>query len=559
MARRLGRLGWFTLLALGPAAHAATLHPNLTDDGVYVTAHCGRDAPNQSNCTLAAAIAFAQPGDTVSLEPPSPPGPYTLSLGELRIGKDITIRGVGARSTTISTAGCPPPAYCRVFYVDRAAVTISRLTIADGKASLGGGVLVQGAAPNNPNAMLTLSDCTVRDSTSVEGGGIAVGFGRLVVIGSTITGNRARRAGGGIAAEYATVSISNSTLAGNTAGDDMSPGLGGGIYSIKAPALTIRSTTISGNTATGGGSAPRGGNLFGELGTTYDLENSIVANGIAGAGPNCTVPDTSSSFVSSGYNIDSLDECGFHAAGDHPNTDPHLLPLADNGGQTDTEALAADSPAIDAGSPDCPGADVDQRGVARPQPSGGRCDIGAFELVSTELCGDCLDNDRNGLTDLEDPACCRPAETLTLRASRLAPIHGGAKLKMGGALAPLTLQSGGATEDLFVQLRVEDQPDFLCARIPAANLARRGSRRTFKDRKHAVASAHGIDAVVLKQRKKVVVFTVGGTNLAVPLPAAGTLQATVGLRDPASSQSGDRCGTVAASLKKSRKGMIRFP
>ena len=215
------------------------------------------------------------------------------------------------------------------------------------------------------------------------------------------------------------------------------------------------------------GSAPRGGNLFGELGTTYDLENSIVANGIAGAGPNCTVPDTSSSFVSSGYNIDSLDECGFHAAGDQPKTGTHLLPLVDNGGQTDTEALAADSPAIDAGSPDCPGADVDQRGVARPQPSGGRCDIGAFELVSTELCGDCLDNDRNGLTDLEDPACCRPAESLTLRASRLAPIHGGAKLKMGGALAPLTLQSGGATEDLFVQLRVEDQPDFLW----------RGSRR----------------------------------------------------------------------------------
>jgi hypothetical protein len=64
------------------------------------------------------------------------------------------------------------------------------------------------------------------------------------------------------------------------------------------------------------------------------------------------------------------------------NTSPRLGPLANNGGPTLTQALTPASPAIDAGScTDASGAAVvsDQRGVARPQPAGGRCDIGAVE------------------------------------------------------------------------------------------------------------------------------------------------------------------------------------
>jgi hypothetical protein len=54
--------------------------------------------------------------------------------------------------------------------------------------------------------------------------------------------------------------------------------------------------------------------------------------------------------------------------------------LLNNGGPSPTLALRADSPAVDAGSAaDCP--DVDQRGEPR---SDGRCDIGAYELRSTD-------------------------------------------------------------------------------------------------------------------------------------------------------------------------------
>lgn len=57
--------------------------------------------------------------------------------------------------------------------------------------------------------------------------------------------------------------------------------------------------------------------------------------------------------------------------------DPLLAPLADNGGPTRTHALLPRSPAIDAGSPDCPPPAADQRGVQRP--FGLACDIGAYE------------------------------------------------------------------------------------------------------------------------------------------------------------------------------------
>ncbi|HLK97806.1 MAG TPA: T9SS type A sorting domain-containing protein, partial [Hymenobacter sp.] len=52
--------------------------------------------------------------------------------------------------------------------------------------------------------------------------------------------------------------------------------------------------------------------------------------------------------------------------------DPMLSPLADNGGPTQTMALQAGSPAINAGS-GCP--EFDQRGARRV----GACDIGAYE------------------------------------------------------------------------------------------------------------------------------------------------------------------------------------
>jgi hypothetical protein len=80
-----------------------------------------------------------------------------------------------------------------------------------------------------------------------------------------------------------------------------------------------------------------------------------------------------------GFNLTDDTSCGFTEPTDLIVADAMLGPLQDNGGPTETHDLLDGSPAIDAGSLDCPPPDTDQRGVARPQ--GTAFDIGAVEYL----------------------------------------------------------------------------------------------------------------------------------------------------------------------------------
>jgi hypothetical protein len=165
--------------------------------------------------------------------------------------------------------------------------------------------------------------------------------------------------------------IVNSTVVGNVAKSDTAP-TGGGIFHFGGARLDVVSSTFVGNRVEG--ATGKGGNLFdaGSEDSLTVLRDSIVAAGVGGAGfENCS----NQGIASAGHNIESLNQCKFSAAGDKANTNPLLAPLADNGGPTETMALLASSPALNAGA-ECP--PTDQRGVARPQGPG--CDIGAFEV-----------------------------------------------------------------------------------------------------------------------------------------------------------------------------------
>ena len=81
---------------------------------------------------------------------------------------------------------------------------------------------------------------------------------------------------------------------------------------------------------------------------------------------------------SGGYNIESADTCGFQATGDLVNQAPNLVPLADNGGPTETHWLQPNSPAINAIPFSRCQQNQDQRGA--PRPKHGSCDIGAVEV-----------------------------------------------------------------------------------------------------------------------------------------------------------------------------------
>jgi hypothetical protein len=156
---------------------------------------------------------------------------------------------------------------------------------------------------------------------------------------------------------------------------------------------TVTNSTFSGNSAPYGG-----GNIFGGTGWVGEgsttVKNTLLANN--GSGGNCA--DTGAgTLTSSGYNLSDDGSCTyFTATGDLNNAPAGLqtdssgnVLLKDNGGPTQTIALVFPSIAIDRipffACTDATGNPLytDQRGVARPQPTGGYCDIGAFELVQS--------------------------------------------------------------------------------------------------------------------------------------------------------------------------------
>jgi hypothetical protein len=266
---------------------------------------------------------------------------------------------------------------------------------------------------------------TIVDSTFAEnsvggqgGGGSGSGFGSggavdsfssLTVIDSTFNANAASAQGsqgsGGAITNRNNVSpltISGSTFADNIAGGNGGVGNGGAIYawSVSPRLATITNSTLVGNSAGGGGAVGRGGAIEVDgavsavlVGVTID-ENEVgtggTGAGIAGAGAvtakativsgnsgatNCDVAAASSSYSLEGPSSADA-SCGFGLS----SADPLLEPLANNGGLTETQALAPASPAVDAvPAAQCP-AKVDQRGEPRPGKGEKLCDIGAFEL-----------------------------------------------------------------------------------------------------------------------------------------------------------------------------------
>jgi hypothetical protein len=133
-------------------------------------------------------------------------------------------------------------------------------------------------------------------------------------------------------------------------------------------------TTIANDTLSGPSGHTFG--VFVNSGDALALHNTIVAT--SPSAQNCGFGDAAAKINSAGNNLDNGSSCNMTAPGDLQNTDPQVQGLANNGGSVLTGALAATSPAIDAGSnTGCPSTDA--RGVHRPQ--GPACDIGAFEFV----------------------------------------------------------------------------------------------------------------------------------------------------------------------------------
>ena len=269
-------------------------------------------------------------------------------------------------------------------------VTLTNCTISHNTAKMGGGIW-------NNNGAVTLTGCTLSDNTaSLAGGGMYNYGGTASLSNCTVTGNKSDTGDGGGIYNETTLILEDCTVSGNTASVD-----GGGIYGLSGSTSTLTACTISGNTA---GSI--GGGIYNDN-STATLTNSTVSGNTASDGggiyhykgtatlTNCTVNANTATSASSLHNNDgsvtiancivvgssvgTLTDGGYNIQG----TNPNLGPLQDNGGPTFTHALLAGSPALDAipeGGNSYNGAPpTDQRGESRPSPSGGNCDIGAYE------------------------------------------------------------------------------------------------------------------------------------------------------------------------------------
>jgi|GEM_PF-2434263 len=362
--------------------------------------------------SLRQTIINSTAGNGITFDPSLAGQTITLS-SELVIDKNLTVDG-SSLASKINISGNNSVRAFRL--TSGVTVVMNSLSIKNGKATGNGGAI------SNNGGTLTVTNSTISDSNATaDGGAIYNSFpGVLTIDGSDFNNNGAARGGGIMCDGLGTLTVMNSTYSSNHAPSGF--GDGGAIYTTcnatianstfstntsanSGGAITadndtnpvvITNSTFYGNSAPAGGgvanlgrlnitngtfsnnNSSNGGAVRNGLGGVLSLRNSILANSTSGV--DCIKSNTTPAVE----NINNLIEttgAGAESCGTSLlSSDPMLDSLTNNGGSTQTMALRASSPAINAGDDaSCPS--TDQRGVTRPQ--GSHCDIGAYEITTT--------------------------------------------------------------------------------------------------------------------------------------------------------------------------------
>jgi len=407
------------LLALGQGVAAAatitltTNDPRIVSDGqcslIEAINNANNDAATHADCPAGSGA------DTIVL-----PASANLTLSAVdnttfftglpAITSRITIEGNGA---TIARQ-VPAPGFSVMVVTNFGDLTLHHLTLSGsvfyaglrnyGTASIKDSVISgnsEGGVFNR--GTLTIDNSSISDNQVPQfyyyaAGGVT-NRGTLTIKNSTISGNGSRY-GGGIV-NYNTLTIENSTISGNTA-----PFSGGGI--INRGTATIQNSTISGNTASQSPSSGGGVVNYGSVTFSHTLiagNRAAASPEIQNAGSSCSLIPSRCRVIATNFNLFGTNGnagiTGFTPGPTDITPSVSLAqiigPLQNNGGPTQTHALVAGSPAIDAGNPngclDSTGTalQTDQRGLPRVFDGNGNaqavCDIGAFELqeVSTGI------------------------------------------------------------------------------------------------------------------------------------------------------------------------------
>jgi CSLREA domain-containing protein len=479
-----------------------TLADNLTTDG-QVTLREAIQAANTDTSVdgSIAGVAGVQnqivftPGltGTISLNP---------ALGAMTISSSLIIQGLGTGNTLIDAQQ-----NSRIFDISNTAgaVTLNGLTIENGKttaATDSGGAIqsLSAGALTIQNSVLTGNSTTGTDAF----GGAIYAKNALSVVNSTLSGNSTTGIDGvgGAITGYGATNVTDSTLSGNST--DGSEAYGGAIASVGA--LTVTNSTLTGNSISGANSyggaivafgaltvtnstivqnhaaAGIGGGIVHDLGsgTAVILRNSIVAqNTDKGLAPDVNISPiaglvtiqhsligdkTGTSLTAAP--VGSPDANGNLIGTSAAKIDPLLGALANNGGPTQTMALLAGSPALNAGS-NALAVDpatsnpltTDQRGVPFVRIAGTTIDVGAYESQTFHLVVNATDDtldavynpahmtlrDAIALADVNPAATTITFDPTVFPTGSLTTITlGGTALALTNAVAPITIQGPGA-------------------------------------------------------------------------------------------------------------------
>ena len=333
-----------------------------------VAAACGGTTPVSNETELNNAIAAfnlvgASPCTfTIQLSGNINLSASTTGIANATSGVELIIEGSGHTIDGQNIGGV------RAFLIgNNTNATIQNIVITRSNNVSGGGNDTGGAI-TVLGGTLTVRGSTLSDNQGALGGAITSARGDVTVITSTLTNNQAIGVIGlggailnaGSTTQTATLTVINSTLSGNQAS-----GRGGGIYNSSDSVVNLIDSTLSNNQATDGG-----GGIANATDATLTLNNTIVANSVNG---DCLL--TGGTINANHTLIEEGLTCVNGSNSDNLSGDPNLGPLQNNGGPTQTRALLAGSPAIDAGDTSQA---TDQRG--QPRPFGLADDIGAFEL-----------------------------------------------------------------------------------------------------------------------------------------------------------------------------------
>jgi hypothetical protein len=173
--------------------------------------------------------------------------------------------------------------------------------------------------------------------------------------------------------------------------------------------------------------------------------------------------------------------------------------------------------------------------------------------VTQEICGNCIDDDGDGVTDFEDPACC--AQTLPLAVQRMVlkplglHVHGH-RLKMKARYAvPAPALFDPAAQDTTLQI-ADAQGELFCQTITANHwMHPRRPLYRFKDKQGRFAGGLKKGRFKVK-RNGMVLFRTRGKQVALRPTDGDTIVVTVRV--------GTQCARETMSLRTAKTALV-FP